>query len=109
VTEEFAMMITLVTLILTVGFVAVVRPIAKPLVRLIEAMIQERQPGSAERQLGGIRSVLKRVEDRIGMLEDRQSFYEALGDGERTPQGALPRAAPSLPEPAKHVKPPQAS
>lgn len=82
-TEEMALMVVLVTLILTVGFVRVVRPIAKPLVRLLEAMIQERQPQSSANELQGIRHVLDRVEDRITMLEERQSFYEALGDGER--------------------------
>ncbi len=93
-TEDAAVMIVMVTLILTVGFVLIVRPIAKPLVQLIEAMIQERQPGSATRELGGIRRVLERVEDRITMLEERQSFYEALGDGSTQSEPA----ARTLPE-----------
>lgn len=92
--EELAIMIVLVTLILTVGFVAVVRPIAKPLVRLIEAMIQERQPGSAAHELGGIRSVLERVEDRIMMLEERQSFYEALGEPDESERAVLRKSLP---------------
>jgi hypothetical protein len=77
VPPELAPMLVTIVLILTVGFVAVVRPIAKPLVRLLEAMIGERERlphGDLEK----IRGTLEQIDQRLHLIEERQSFYEAL-------------------------------
>jgi hypothetical protein len=89
--ETIAPMIVLVTLILTIGFVQVSKPILGPLARLLEAMIKERE-GLPSGELRRIEHLLENVDGRLSQLEERQSFYEALGNG-GAPSAAIAREA----------------
>ena len=82
--------------ILTVGFISVVRPISKPLVRLFEAMIREREQ-LPSRQMSEIQGSLDQIDQRLHLIEERQSFYEALG---------TERDLPALTPPVVSVEPP---
>jgi len=77
VPPDLAPMVVAIVLFLTIGFVAVFRPIAKPLIRLFEAMIREREQLPA-RHLGEIQGALEQIDRRLHLIEERQSFYEAL-------------------------------
>ncbi len=88
---DFAPMIVATVLILTIGFVAVIRPISKPLIRLFEAMIREREQLPA-RELADLHRSLEAIGERLELLEERQSFYEALQAERVAPELANPRA-----------------
>jgi len=90
---ELAPMLVAIVLILTVGFIAVVRPIAKPLVRLFEAMISERERLPAK-GLTDIQRSLEQIEGRLHLMEERQSFYEALRAEPETRRLAAPAGTP---------------
>ena len=86
---DFAPMLVAIVLILTVGFVAVVRPIAKPLIRLLETMAKDR-----ERPVEGLREIkgaLEQIDSRLHLIEERQSFYEALRSGAELPSLPSPQ------------------
>ncbi|MEZ4416282.1 MAG: hypothetical protein R3E10_11105 [Gemmatimonadota bacterium] len=96
--EIIAPMVVSILLILTTGGVLILRPVLKPLVRLFEAMIREKERTSAP-ELGRIRELLENMDARMSLLEERQQFYEALRRPDRTElesdpvAGALPRAS----------------
>jgi len=96
VPPELAPMLVAIVLILTAGFIAVVRPIAKPLVRLFEAMIIEREQ-QPTKELGDIHQTLEQIEGRLHLMEERQSFYEALRAGPSPAQLAPPVRSPDPP------------
>ena len=79
--DFIAPMVVSVVFIVTAGGVLVVRPILKPLVRLFEAMIREKERPSTP-ELGRIRELLENMDARLSLLEERQHFYEALRPGE---------------------------
>jgi hypothetical protein len=79
--EAIAPMVVLVTLILTIGFLQIAKPIVGPLVRLLETMVRERE-GLPPDDLRRIEHLLQNVDGRLSRLEERQSFYEALGEGQ---------------------------
>ena len=93
---DLAPMIVAIVMFLTIGFVAVVRPLTKPLARLFEAMIREREQ-LPSRQMGEIQGALEQIDQRLHLIEERQAFYEALG-AERKMPGLAPPQEPSRDE-----------
>ena len=93
---DLAPMLVAIVLIVTVAFVSIVRPIAKPLVRLLEAMIREREqlPGQ---ELGAIHRTLEGIDQRLHLIEERQSFYEALSGGKELPELTPPATSEEPP------------
>jgi len=80
--EFFAPMVALVVLILTTGGVLVLRPIMRPLIELLEAMVREKERVDSP-ELGRIREVLENMDARLSLMEERTHFYEKLAKPER--------------------------
>ena len=92
---DLAPMLVAIVFILTIGFISIVRPIAKPLVRLLEAMILEREQ-LPPKELGDIHRSLEQIEGRLHLMEERQSFYEALRAPKEAATLITPRATGSI-------------
>ena len=80
--EMIAPMIVAVVLILTVGGVAVLRPIAKRVSDLLELYARDKQSG-LENDVGQIRDLLETMNARLQLIEERQDFTDRLLTGER--------------------------
>jgi hypothetical protein len=78
--EVIAPMIVAVVFILTVGGVAVLRPIAKRISELIELYARDKQQG-LENDVGQIRDLLETMNARLRLMEERQDFTERLLTG----------------------------
>ena len=103
--ELFAPMIVSITLILTIGGVAVFRPIALKLSEVLALFAQERQSG-IEKDVGQIRDLLETMDARLQLMEDRQDFTDRLLTGG---EGAgRQRATPGDPAPPAVTKTPDA-
>lgn len=77
--EFIAPMIISVVFIVTVGGVAVLRPIAKRLSDVLELYARDRSSG-LERDLQRMGDLLERVDSRLQLLEERQDFTDRLLD-----------------------------
>jgi len=75
-------MIVAVVLFLTVGGVLVLRPIAKRVGDLLEAMAREKQAG-IEHDVNHMRDMLESTNARLALLEERLDFTERLLQGEK--------------------------
>jgi len=75
--EFIAPMITAVVLILTIGGVAVLRPIAKRVSDLLELYARDRQSG-LESDVSQMRDLLETMNARLQLMEERQDFTERL-------------------------------
>lgn len=75
--EIIGPMIATIILVLTVGGVLVLRPIAKRLGDIAELMLREKQEG-AQGELRRMADVLDTVSARMALLEERQDFTERL-------------------------------
>lgn len=91
--EFIAPMITSVVLIVTLGGVAVLRPIAKRVSDLLELYARDRQSG-LENDVGQMRDLLETMNARLQLMEERQDFTERLLSSgteepgkEQTPKG----------------------
>jgi hypothetical protein len=80
--SNVAPMIVAVVLILTVGGVAVLRPIAKRVSDLLELYARDRHSG-LENDVGQIRDLLETMNARLQLIEERQDFTDRLLTGER--------------------------
>ncbi|HEX2190972.1 MAG TPA: hypothetical protein VHG51_18835, partial [Longimicrobiaceae bacterium] len=83
---SIAPMIVMVTGIVTTGGVLILRPIAKRLGHLLEAMTHERRLPDRGAEIAQLRDVLQSLDARMALIEERQDFTEALlhsGDGKR--------------------------
>jgi hypothetical protein len=81
--EFIAPMIVSVVFILTVGGVAVLRPIAKRVSDLLELYARDRQSG-IENDVHQMRELLETMNARLQLMEERQDFTERLlTSGER--------------------------
>ncbi|HEX5724656.1 MAG TPA: hypothetical protein VFX98_04275 [Longimicrobiaceae bacterium] len=76
--SDFALMLVMITAILTTGGVLIFRPISKRLGHLLEVMTHERLRGNQAAELAKVRDLLANVESRLALLEERQDFAEAL-------------------------------
>lgn len=82
--ELLAPMVVAVVLILTVGGVLVLRPIAKRVSDLLELYARDRQSG-LESEVVQMRDLLETTNARLQLLEERQDFTERLlTSGERS-------------------------
>ena len=80
--EVIAPMIVSVVFIVTVGGVAVLRPIAKRVSDLLELYARDRRSG-VEGEVHQLRDLLETMSARVQLMEDRQDFTERLlGSGE---------------------------
>lgn len=80
--DAIAPMIIGVVFFLTVGGVLILRPIAKQLGGLLEAMAQEKQSG-LQNDVSQIRDLLETMNGRLQLLEERQDFTERVLSGPR--------------------------
>lgn len=87
--SEVAPMVVGVVFILTVGGVALLRPIAKRVGDLLEIMAREKQQG-LESDVHQIRDLLETMNARLQLMEERQDFTERLLAGDKK-RDELPR------------------
>lgn len=81
--DVIAPMIVAVTFILTLGGVAILRPIAKRVSDLLELYARDRHSG-LESDVHQMRELLETMNARMQLLEERQDFTERLlGSGEK--------------------------
>jgi len=86
--DVIAPMIVAVIFIVTVGGVAVLRPIAKRVSELLELYARDKRSG-LEGEVGQIRDLLETMDARLQLIEERQDFTERLiGSGDREGEGA---------------------
>lgn len=87
--EMIAPMITAIVLFLTIGGVAVLRPISKRVGDLLEMYARDRQQG-IESELGQVRDLLETLDARLHLIEERQDFTDRLlapeSDARRLPR-----------------------
>lgn len=84
--EFIAPMVVSVVLILTVGGVALLRPVAKRLGALLDVMVMEKTRVS-QADDGRLVESIETLHDRLALLEERQDFTERLiGRGSSTEQ-----------------------
>lgn len=76
--DVIAPMIVGVVLILTVGGVALLRPLSKRLGDLLEVMVEEKRNPALTEDLHHIRSQLETMGSRLALIEERQDFQERL-------------------------------
>lgn len=76
--EMIAPMIVAITLILTVGGVLILRPIAKRLGDLLEVMTRERIEPGAREDTDHLRDILETMNQRLQLMEERQDFTDRL-------------------------------
>lgn len=81
--DNIAPMIVAVVLILTVGGVAVLRPIAKRISELLDLYARDKQTG-LENDVSQIRDLLETMSARLQLIEDRQDFTDRLLTGGKT-------------------------
>ncbi len=80
--DNVAPMIVAVVLILTVGGVAVLRPIAKRISDLLELYTRDKQSG-LENDVAQIRDLVETMNARLQLIEERQDFTDRLLTGDR--------------------------
>ena len=76
--EFIAPLIMSVVLILTVGGVLILRPIARHLGSLLEAMTREKLDGGRAQELGHVRELMETMNQRLQLMEERQEFTDRL-------------------------------
>ena len=84
--DNIAPMIVAVVLILTVGGVAVLRPIAKRISELLELYARDKQSG-LENDVAQIRDLLETMNARLQLMEERQDFTDRLLTGQKKTEG----------------------
>jgi hypothetical protein len=72
-----APMLTAIVLFITVGGVAVLRPISKRIGDLLELYARDRQQGM-QNELGQVRDLLETLDARLHLIEERQDFTDRL-------------------------------
>lgn len=76
--DVIAPMIVAIVLIVTVGGVVLLRPLAARLGQLLDAMAAERSQPTLEKEVVRIRQMLETLSSRLELMEERQDFTEAL-------------------------------
>jgi len=102
--DVIAPMVVSVVFILTVGGVAVLRPIAKRVSELLELYARDRSSGVVA-DVGQVRELLETMDARLRLLEDRQDFTDRLlesgGEGRRGAAVNDPRGSAAASDPAR--------
>jgi hypothetical protein len=74
-----------IVMFLCIAGVAILRPITKPLGRLMDAMAQERlavrSGHSDDSKMERVATLLEVLNDRLDLLDERVQFVERLSDG----------------------------
>lgn len=81
-----APMIVLIVLIVTVGGVILLKPLANRLGHLLEAMAREKENPGLENEVRRMHDLLESMDSRLALLEERQDFTDRLlseSDGDR--------------------------
>jgi hypothetical protein len=86
---EVAPMIVAVVFIVTIGGVAILRPIAKRVSELLELFARDKQSG-LENDVSHMRDLLETMNARLQLMEERQEFTDRLLTGEKKKE-ELPR------------------
>lgn len=76
--ENVAPMVVAIVMFLTIGGVAVLRPIAKHLGAYLEALTKQQLDPARRDDLGQLRDTLDNMSQRLALLEERQDFAERL-------------------------------
>jgi len=78
--DDIAMLVVMVTAILTTGGVLILRPISKRIGALLEVVTQQKlkQASHDPYDLVRIRESLQSIDGRLTTIEERQDFAEAL-------------------------------
>ncbi|NNK65025.1 MAG: hypothetical protein HKO98_17615, partial [Gemmatimonadetes bacterium] len=63
----------------------ILRPIAKHLGSLLEAMTRERLDGGRNQEMGHIRELMETMNQRLQLMEERQEFTDRLLERGREP------------------------
>jgi hypothetical protein len=75
-----------IVMFLCIAGVAILRPITKPLGRLMDAMAQERLAArsgqSGDTKMERVATLLEVLNDRLDLLDERVQFVERLSDGQ---------------------------
>ena len=82
--NNVAPMIVAVVSVVTIGGVLVLRPIAKRVGDLLEAMARDKQVG-LQNDVGQLRDILETMNARLTLMEERLDFTERLVAGQRRP------------------------
>ena len=83
--EDLAIMLVMITGILTTGGVIVLRPLSRRLADLMHAITQDRlNPGRNDTQR--LHETIAALEQRLSLLEERQNFAESLLDRRLPPE-----------------------
>ena len=76
--EVIAPMLVMITLILTTGGVILLRPISRSLADYLRTLTEQKKALGAGPDVAQLREVLASLESRLSLMEERQSFTEAL-------------------------------
>ena len=87
--EFIAPLIMSVVLILTVGVVLILRPIARHLGSLLEAMTREKLDGGRAQELSHVRELMETMNQRLQLMEERQEFTDRLLERGRDPARSM--------------------
>jgi hypothetical protein len=102
--DVIAPMVVSVVFILTIGGVAVLRPIAKRVSELLELYARDRSSGVTA-EVGQLRDLLETVDARMRLIEERQEFTERLL-GSRADEEPTRLSRVTGSDPASDPKPP---
>lgn len=76
--QFIAPMVIAVVLILTVGGVLLLRPIARHLGAYLEELTKEKARGQGAREVEHLRTILESMDQRLALMEERQEFTDRL-------------------------------
>jgi len=87
--NDIAPMVISVTLFVVTGAVILLFPLSRRLGSLLEAMTQQKRELPKGAEMDQVLRTLQSIDDRLTLLEERQSFAEAiLASGERRQVGS---------------------
>lgn len=76
--QFIAPMVVSVVLILTIGGVFILRPIAKQLGAYLEQLTKEKAAGHGSQEIDHMRGILESMDQRLALMEERQEFTDRL-------------------------------
>lgn len=92
--EEIAPMLVAITLILTIGGVVLLKPLARRLGDLLELMVKQRSGEIEAPKTERMENLLESFNARLGLVEERLDFTDQLLTTRRAEPKELPRPEP---------------
>lgn len=89
--EDIAPMLVAITLILTIGGVVLLKPLARRLGDLLELMVKERSGEIEAPKTDRMETLLESLNARLGLVEERLDFTDQLLTTRRGERKELPR------------------